>query len=104
MPSCSLPRDSGRGGSATPPTRLARPSLLAGFHLPRRFDGLVDRADHVERLLRQCVVHALEDLAETAHRLFTRDVLARAAGERLGDEHRLRHEALDLARAANGEL
>ena len=44
---------------------------------------------------------AVEDLAEAAHRLGDRHVLAGAAGELLGDEERLREEALDLARAGD---
>ena len=44
---------------------------------------------------------AVEDLAEAAHRLGDRHVLAAAAGELLGDEERLREEALDLAGAGD---
>ena len=47
---------------------------------------------------------ALDDLVEPAHRLLDRHVLARAAGELLGDEERLRQEALDLARPLHGQL
>ena len=47
---------------------------------------------------------ALDDLREAAHRLLDRHVLARAAGELLGDEERLREEALDLARPLHGQL
>src|SRR5438552_18441 len=60
--------------------------------------SLVDGAHHVEGLLRQIVVLALEDLLETAHRLAPRHVLAFATGEPLGDAEGLRQESLHLAR------
>src|SRR3990172_4315222 len=69
--------------------------LLAGF-----FDG----AHHVEGLLREVVPLAVEDLAEAADGVFDGDVAALAAGEDLGDEHRLREEALDAAGPGDGEL
>jgi hypothetical protein len=59
----------------------------------------LDRADHVEGLLGQLVVLAVEDLAEAADRVLELHVLAGRAGELLGDEERLRQEALDLAGA-----
>ena len=70
----------------------------------RLLDGLVDGADHVEGLLRQGVVLALEDLLEAADGLGDRDVLAGRAGELLGDEERLGEEALDAAGAGDGAL
>src|SRR5713101_626636 len=70
---------------------LAGRLTLGGRH------GLVDGAHHVEGLFRQVVVLPLEDLAEATDRLFQRHVLARPVGEDLGDEERLRQEALDLA-------
>src|SRR5438093_10224560 len=60
--------------------------------------SLVDGAHHVEGLLRQIVVLALEDLLEAAHRLAPRHVLAFATGEPLGDAEGLRQESLHLAR------
>ena len=45
--------------------------------------AFVDRADHVERLLRHVVVLAVEDLLEALDRLRDRHVLARQAGELL---------------------
>ena len=60
-----------------------------GFRL---LDGLFDRADHVERLLRQVVVLAFDDLLEALDRVGDRHVLALEAGELLGDEERLRQE------------
>ena len=47
---------------------------------------------------------AVEDLAEPARPCRRRDELAGAAGEGLGDEERLREEALDLARPVHREL
>src|SRR3990172_13012576 len=70
----------------------------------RFFDRLVNRADHVERLLRQAVVLAVNDAAEGSDGVLQGHVLARGAGEHLGDEERLRQELLDLARPRYGEL
>ena len=77
--------------------------LLAAELLPA-LDRLLDRPDHVERLLGQLVVLAVEDLGEAADRVLELHVLARRAGELLGHEERLREEALDLARARDDEL
>src|SRR2546421_2555523 len=60
--------------------------------------SLVDRAHHVEGLLRQIVVLALEDLLEAAHSLASGHVLAFATGEPLGDAEGLGEKALNLAR------
>src|SRR5262249_1447781 len=65
---------------------------------------LVDGALHVEVALGEVVVLAVEDLAEAPHRLLHRHVDARAPGEHLRDEERLRQEALDLARPRDGQL
>src|ERR671937_234681 len=54
--------------------------------LPRFRDGLVDRPDHVERLLRELVVLALDDLLEALDRVLEPNVFARLAGELLRDE------------------
>ena len=51
---------------------LRRRELLAAL------DRALDRADHVERLLRQLVVLALDDLLEAADRVLELHVLARA--------------------------
>src|SRR5204863_306421 len=47
---------------------------------------------------------AVEDLVEAADRVLELDVLARRAGELLGDEVRLREVPLDPARARDDEL
>ena len=69
-----------------------------------RSRGLVDAADHVERLLGQVVVLAGDDGLEAADRVLERHVLAGAAGEHFGDVERLRQEALDLAGPGHGQL
>src|SRR6266550_4448691 len=51
--------------------------------------GLLDRADHVEGLLGQLVVLALEDFLEALDRVLELHVLAGRTGELLGDEVRL---------------
>src|SRR5712691_6314430 len=81
--------------------KLCRPGLLHPFAL---LAGLVDRADHVERLLGQVVVLALEDLGEAPHGLGYRHQLALAAGETLRHVVGLRQEPLDLARPRDGLL
>ena len=77
------------------------PELGLFGHLLGLLDRFFDAADHVERLLRQVVVLAVDDRLEAADRVLQRDVLARRAGEDLGDRERLREEALDFARAAD---
>src|SRR5690242_4416580 len=77
---------------------------LALLHLFALLARLVDRADHVERLLRQVVVLALEDLLEATDGLASRDVLALAACESLSDAERLGEEPLHLARTRHGFL
>src|SRR5690348_12337188 len=74
------------------------------LQLLRLLEHLVDAADHVERLLGQRVALAVDDHAEAADRLLERHVLARRAGEHLGDVERLRQETLDLPRARDREL
>src|SRR6516225_6825195 len=65
---------------------------------------VVDDALHVERLFGEVVALAVDDLLEARDGVLDLDVLAGRAGERLGDEERLREEALDLARARHGDL
>ena len=60
--------------------------------------------DHVEGLLGQRVALAVDDHVEPLDRVLERDVLAGRAGEHFRDAERLRQEALDLARAGDGEL
>src|SRR5476649_714761 len=76
-------------------------ALLKRLRLLERF---LDRADHVEGLLRQRVALAVHDHVESLDRVLERDVFAGRAGEHLGDVEGLRQEALDLARAPHREL
>src|SRR3954470_24060443 len=65
---------------------------------------LFDCADHVEGLLGEVVVLAVDDLLEAAYGLGDGDVLALHARELLRDEEGLREEALHLSRARDDEL
>src|SRR6187431_2866323 len=67
-------------------------------------DRLVDAADHVERLLGQVIVLAVDHRLERLHGVLDLDELAGHAGEHFGDVERLRQEALDLARAGDRQL
>src|ERR1700694_4780947 len=67
-------------------------------------DDFVDRPLEEERALGHLVVLAVDDLLEAADRLGDRHVGAGRPGELLGDEERLREEALDLARALHRQL
>src|SRR5713226_8927532 len=69
------------------------------LHLLALLPCLFDGAHHVESLLGEVVVLALEDLGEAAHRVFDLHVLALTSRETLRDEVRLRKESLDLAGA-----
>src|ERR671925_995453 len=77
--------------------------LAAAADALRLLDRLLDRPDHVEGLLGQVVVLAVEDLGEALDRVLELHVLARRAGELLGDEVRLREKALDLPRPRHDE-
>src|SRR5438093_935143 len=65
---------------------------------------LADVAHHVERLLGEVVVLALDDLLEALHGLGQLHVAPLRPGEGLGDEHRLREKPLELARARDDQL
>src|SRR2546423_25615 len=65
---------------------------------------LLDVADHVEGLLGQVVVLALEDLQEPLHGLLDRHVAPGAPAETLGHEVGLRQETLHLAGAPDDLL
>src|SRR5688572_22198565 len=77
---------------------------MSGGHLPGLLDGLLDRADHVERLLGQVVVLARHELLERADGVLDLHVRSRGAGEGLGDVEGLRQEALHLAGAGDQQL
>src|SRR5437764_6887968 len=57
-------------------------------------DRALDRPDHVERLLRELVMPAVDDFLEAADRVLELHVFARRAGELLRHEVRLRQETL----------
>src|SRR5690554_768334 len=80
------------------------PWWTALLHLVGFLDGLVDGADHVEGLLGQLVILAVEDALEAADGVLEGHVLAGRPGEHLGHEERLRQEALDLARPRHGQF
>src|SRR3981081_3216076 len=75
--------------------------LILRLHLLALLAGFLDRADHVERLLGQVVVLALQDLSEAADGLLHADEAALSAREALRDEEGLRQEPLNLARPRN---
>src|SRR5687767_13360883 len=66
-------------------------SALLGHLLGARAH-LVQAAHHVERLLRDVVALAVDDLLEAAHGVLDLDVFAGRAGEGLGDVERLGEE------------
>src|SRR3989344_4024530 len=88
-------------GVTTSRRRLAIESTLQFYGL---LNGLFDRSDHVERLLRQFVMFALENFAEAADGVLDLHEFSLQAGELLCHEHRLRQEALDAASAPNDQL
>src|SRR5258705_9836132 len=78
--------------------RCFRRELLA--LLDRLFDG----ANHVEGRLRQMIVLAFAQPAETLDGVGKVDEFAGRTGEDFGDVERLRQEALDLAGAGHRDL
>ena len=85
-------------------SRLERLQMLKRLRLLLHFSALGNRvfdcADHVERLLGQVVVLAIQDLQEAFDGICTANVNARQSGKDLTYEEWLRQEALDLARPA----
>src|SRR5262245_40183466 len=73
-------------------------------HLRGGLDHLVDVALHVERLLRQVIMLARDDLLEGADRVRELHVPALDARELLRHEEGLREELLDLAGALDEDL
>src|SRR5438876_6775396 len=97
--------------SDAPGPRAARGKAARGLdglfscrHLARLFEDVVDRPDHVERLLREVVVLPLDYLAEGADGLGERDVDALEAGELLRHVEGLGEELLDLPGPADDDL
>src|SRR5690606_23652053 len=83
---------------------LATYCLLLRCHFRSAFDCFLDAAHHVEGLLGQMVVVAVQDALEAGNGVFQRYVLAFRAGENLGNGEGLREETFDLASAAYGEF
>src|SRR5882724_2946702 len=79
-------------------------TLAARRELLGLVDRLADVADHVEGLLGQLVVLAVDHFAEALHGVRKLDVPSRLAGELLGDGERLGQEPLDLPGARDDEL
>src|SRR5579862_7597812 len=77
---------------------------LATSHTFGVFAHFVDRTGVEERALGQIVDLAFEDFFERCDRLGELDVFAGPPGELLGDEKRLREEALDAPRSRDGDL
>src|SRR5205814_3305467 len=76
---------------------------LCRFALLELRDHFVDRAGHVEILLRDLVVLAFDDLLEAADRVRNLHVLPLDAGELLRDEERLRQELLQRSEEHTSE-
>src|SRR5262245_35093996 len=76
-------------------------SSLPFRHALGLLGGLLDGADVHERALGQVVPLAVAQLLEAADGVRQRRDLAGAVGERLGDDERLRQEALDAAGAGH---
>src|SRR5260370_9701619 len=74
------------------------------FHLLALCTRLFDGADHIESLLGEVIVLALQDLGEALHRLADLDVLALASCETLRNAESLGEESLDLPGARHAQL
>src|SRR5660397_29680 len=84
---------------------VAAPGFLGlARHLLGVLDDFLDAAGHVEGLLRQVVVLAVDNLLEPADGVLERDINARTPGECLSHVERLRQETLQFARPGDGEL
>src|SRR6266478_4058167 len=84
---------------------ILHPSSFELLRYCRSFlHSLFDCANHVEGLLRQIVVLALNDLAEALDCIFQLYIFAFQAGELRRHKEWLREEPLNLARARNDQL
>src|SRR5688572_22353532 len=87
---------------------IFHPSSFILFLLLREgfafFDCLFDRADHIERLLRQIIVLAFHDFTKATNRIFELHILTFQTGELRSYEEWLREEPLQLTRARNDQL
>jgi len=73
-----------------------RSALCSGRHPLRFGPSFIDRADHVEGLLRQVVVLPSHQFFESADRVFELHINARRTSECLSDVEWLRKEALNF--------
>src|SRR5204863_2587210 len=94
--------------SYAPPSGVTSETENSGWsgirELLAALDRLLDSADHVEGLLRQFVVLAVEDLREAADRFLDLHELALRTGELRSGVERLGQVALDLPGASDDEL
>src|SRR3954462_14446294 len=110
IPNCPSTLVSRTSSQVSVTTRSSRGTISSerGMDLSRHRLGLrhraLDGADHVERLLGELVVLAVEQFLEGPDGVLELHVLALDAGERLGDAEGLRQESLDLAGASDREL
>src|SRR5215472_13596138 len=104
--STTVSRSSWRSGVTTTSwiTSGSMARLNARLHLFGLGQHFFDGTDHVERLLRNLIVLAFDDLLEAPHGVFDLYVLALEAGELCRHEHWLRKELLDAPRARDRPL
>ena len=69
------------------------------MHLLSFFNRFFDGANHVERLLGQVIVLAVQNLGKSTHGVAQRDVLPGLVRKGFGNEEGLGQEALNLAGA-----
>src|SRR5262245_18739629 len=98
------PETRSRSGETSSNLKASGISRGLGGELLGLGDGLLDGADHVKCRFRQVVIIAVAKSLEALDRVGELDERAGPAGEHFGDMERLRQEALDLARAGNGDL
>ncbi len=70
---------------------------LTGRHFLGFLHGLLDGADHIECLLRDLVVFAVNDFFEAANGVFQFYIVAGRSGKGFGDVKRLRQETLNFS-------
>ena len=83
---------------------LYLPSLCRLLHLLGRGNDVLNATFKVEGLLGDRIVFAFDNLLEGAHRVGNLDVGTGNSGKDFGDMEGLRQEALDFARAGDGDL
>src|SRR5262245_12585181 len=105
MSTCATsPETRSRSGETSSNLKASAMSRGLGGELLGLGDGFLDGAHHVERRFRQVIVLAVAKSLEALDGVGQLDEGAGPAGEHLGNMERLRQEALDLARAGDGDL